>query len=302
MRRRPLFLGLAVLALGGLLGACADEEPEDASPTSTAATETSTATPTATPTASPPATETADATPGATPFAGAEGDIEYAEAATEGIEGLTSGTDSQEGESYSYSVTWPELEGFPLLGEESSAQVAAWREAFEEEFGPPVAGSPIVQEFTTTHSFLVASGDVIGVRFQVFEFPGAGGANLSRTLWFDLASGEAVPATALLDGDTALEQLSEITAEALRRDRPDLTLPDALAEGTAPSAENYHSLGFTSDGDLVVEFDEYQVGPGASGSPRVMVPADVAAPLLSDFGLRAQAEAMSPSESLELPG
>jgi peptidoglycan/xylan/chitin deacetylase (PgdA/CDA1 family) len=232
--------------------------------------------------------------------AGAE-EIEYATVQPDWIPGLAARTDSKLGDPYHYFVTWPTIESFPLLGDEAGAQVNAWREDFEEPIGAPVPGSPIRQEFNVSYEFLVASGDVIGLRFQIFEFPGAGGANLSRTLWFDLQTQELVPATALLDGDQALKEVAALALDALRRDRPDLSLPEVIQEGTAPTAENYHSLGFAPDGALVVEFDEYQVGPGAAGSPRVLIPAEVAEPLLSDFGRRARAEAVSPSRNLAIP-
>ncbi|MCB9482653.1 MAG: polysaccharide deacetylase family protein [Dehalococcoidia bacterium] len=298
--RRHVAIGLTVMAMlsVGILGACSSEGDDTAStPTGTSevGTETATATPSVT------TTVEASQTPGvaATPFAGEE-DIQYAEV-TPDIAGLSSHTDSNQGEPYKYFETWPTLEGFPVLADEAGSQVTSWRQSFEEQFGPPPAGSPIVQEFNASYSFIVASGDVIGIRFQVYEFPGAGGVNLSHTLWFDLQSGEAVPSTALLDGDAALQQVSDLAIEALKRDRPDLNIPGGIEDGASPTDEHYHSLGFTPDGDLIVEFDEYQVGPGSSGSPRVLIPADVVAPLLSDFGRRAQAEVMSPSDSLDLP-
>ena len=300
--RRYVAFGVTVLALllsVGLVSACSGEG-DSASPTSTGtsevATDTATAAPSETQTSGATSTPVADATP----FAGDEEAIQYTEV-TPDVEGLSSHTDSNQGEPYKYFETWPTLEGFPVLAEEAGARVTSWRQKFEDQIGPPVPGSPIVQEFNATYTFVVASGDVIGIRFQVYEFPGAGGANLSHTLWFDLQSGEAVPSTALLAGDDALQQVADLAIEALKRDRPDLNIPGGIEDGASATDEHYHSLGFTSDGDLIVEFDEYQVGPGASGSPRVLIPAGVIAPLLSDFGQRAQSEAISPSDSLDLP-
>src|SRR5690606_6878747 len=134
-----------------------------------------------------------------------------------------------------------------------------------------------------------------------FEFFGAGAANRTLTLWIDTTSDKRLPATALLAGDEALAQVVTIVREALHRDRPDLTLADLLERGTSATDANYDSITFTTDGDLLIEFDEYQVGPGAAGSPRVVIPASIAEPLLSDFGQRARQEVVASSRQLLLP-
>lgn len=188
-----------------------------------------------------------------------------------------------------------------MLGDELSVAIESSRAAFEERFGDLVPGSPVVPELNITFDFLVASGDVIGVRLARYEFAGAGGAESARSLWFDTSGDRALPATALLDGPGALEQVANYARVALQRDRPDLSLPDQLEAGTAATDENYNSIGFTATGDLLIEFDEYQVGPGSSGSPRVLIPAASAALLLSDFGRRAQEQVLDPSGALALP-
>lgn len=235
------------------------------------------------------------------PRAGDTGEIPFASVVPNWIDGLSTHTESHLRDPYDYFATWPVIDGYALLGDEGQASVEATREAFEQQIGEPVPGSPIIQELNISFDFIVASGSVIGLRFQQYEFFGAGGANLATTLWIDTSANERVPATALLDGDGALQQVVQIVRETLRRDRPDLSLPDVLEDGTAATDENYDSIGFTPQGDLVIEFDEYQVGPGASGSPRVVIPSEIAEPLLSEFGRHARDEVVASSETLELP-
>jgi len=227
--------------------------------------------------------------------------VPYASVVPDWIEGLDAHSESLLADPYNYFASWPVIEGYALLGDEAHATVEATRAAFAEQVGDPVPGSPIIQELNISFEFIVASGSVIGVRFDQFEFFGAGGANLATTLWIDTAANERVHATALLDGDAALQQVVEIVREALHRDRPDLSLPGAIEDGTAPTEENYDSIGFTPQGDLLIEFDEYQVGPGSSGSPRVVIPAAIAEPLLSPLGRLARAEVVASSETLTLP-
>lgn len=283
-----LLAGLAALAL--LVAGCEGET--DAAPAAT-----DTATPTATASSEPGETATPDPTAQA-----ADGDaVEYASVVPEWIEGLDAASESHLRDPFDYFATWPVIEGYPLVGEEMQATVQGIRDTFEERIGAPSPGSPIIQELNIGFEFIVASGSVIGVRLEQYEFFGAGGANLATTLWFDTDADARVPPTALLAGDSALNAVAEISREVLARDRPDLASAGLLEDGTAPTEENFDAIGFTPDGDLLIEFDEYQVGPGASGSPRVVIPWTQAEGLLSDLGRHARQEVVASSEALALP-
>ena len=273
---RLLLLGAVALLAGGCLGGDSD----------------------ATPSASP--SPTREATPPPSPTAEEYAVAEYARVVPEWIEGLDTQAASRLRDPFNYYATWPVIDGYPLLGDELWAIIQAARAAFDEHLGPPLQGSLAMPEFNVSFEFIVASGSVIGVRLEQYEFFGAGGANLATTVWFDTAAHQRVPATALLDGEAALQQVVEIVRDTLRNERPDLMDVEFMERGTAPTEENYDAIGFTPEGDLLIEFDEYQVGPGASGEPRVVIPNATVAPLLSEFGLRAQREVTNPSAEIVL--
>lgn len=284
-RRRgilPWPVAILAAAVAVLAVACSGDTSEPTTPT---ATPTATSTPTSTST--PPPTQPPE-----------EVVPEFATVLPDWIEGLTARTDSHQGAPYRFFASWPHIEGYPRLADTLHELIEAERTPFAAQVGEPIERRVVLPELNISFEFLVASGDVIGVRLREYAFYGAGGADRSTTVWFDLARDEVVPAAALVRD---LDELASLVRDALRRDRPDLSIPELFEEGTAPTAANYESIGFTAEGDLLVEFDEYQVGPGSSGAPRVLIPSATAEGLLSDFGARARREVLSPSGELRLP-
>lgn len=219
--------------------------------------------------------------------------------------GATKESETGEREDIPYSFAWLDVHEAPIVAETVRAEMETILDDFVARFADAPPDSPIRQEITISTDLIARSSDVIGVRLDVFRFFGANGAGSATTLWFDLREGTALPATALLDGASALDRTSDLTRDAfwLARNRTELGLPlglaDAdratadslLAEGTQSTPEHFDALGFTVDGDLLVELDEGQVAASAAGILRVLIPAPDALRLLSDFGLRAQAAA-----------
>lgn len=285
---RPVGLGLLALTL--VIGGCGGDDEDGPAATATATEE---ATATTTEEATATTTEEATSTEEMTPAAGGEAqagnveDLPYATVDLASIEGAEERTEAEEGPPRGYSFTWFELADAPFVGAAVRAEMDAIRADFEEELGTPVPDSPVSQDVTITAQLVAISDDVIGVRLEILEFFGANAGMLSRTLWFDRATEEQFDATALLAGPEALDALAALSREALERDLPDLGT-DMIEPGTEATAELFDGIAFTAEGDLLVEFDEGQVGPTAAGTPRVVVPADAAAPLLSEFGQRAQ--------------
>jgi peptidoglycan/xylan/chitin deacetylase (PgdA/CDA1 family) len=173
-------------------------------------------------------------------------------------------------------------------------------------------------ELTQHAEFLVASNGVLGARV-ISQYEDRVDAS---THWYDVASGEALPWTALLNGDQAVDQLAARVALALHKDHdvaadampdglptPQDELPDA--EDTEPalvdpeavwkSAEKHEDspladLGFDAAGDLVVSFS-----PGEVADNEVQVTVADSEPLLSRFGRSARQAVRDGEESLELP-
>jgi peptidoglycan/xylan/chitin deacetylase (PgdA/CDA1 family) len=219
------------------------------------------------------------------------------------VQGLDTRTDSVQGDPYRYFATHPEIEAFPLLGETLNAAIAAERAAFEAARGPfdPVPPGAAGPSFNASFDFLVASGDVLGVHLLFYEFFGANGVERSATFWFDLAAGIALPPSGLFGGDDDLAAVAEALRTALLAEYGSLLFQDALADLLADPADNLDAIGFSPEGDLIVIFDEYSIGPGAIGRVTIALPADEIEPHLSDFGRRARAETVAPSGPLRLP-
>ncbi|GAA3246801.1 polysaccharide deacetylase family protein [Nonomuraea helvata] len=114
-------------------------------------------------------------------------------------------------------------------------------------------------------------------------FLGASWGNSTRTYWFDPVEGRAVDSTGLLQGKGALNRLAELVRQQLGTRGSQVVRDEVRASG-----DQFESLAFNQAGDLVVEFDDCQIGPCSLGRLAVAVPERQARPLLSAFGRRAQ--------------
>lgn len=219
------------------------------------------------------------------------------------VEGLTTSTDSLQGDPYRYFATHPEIETFPLLGATLNAAIAEERAAFEVARGPfdALPQGAAAPSFNASFDFIVASGEVIGVHMLYYEFYGANGIERSATFWFDLASGTALPPSALFRSSGDLATVTQALRAALVAEYGNLLRQDSLAEVLASPDDNLRAIGFSPRGDLIVIFDEYSIGPGSIGRVTGILPAAQVEPYLSDFGRRARTEAVASSEPLQLP-
>ncbi len=229
--------------------------------------------------------------------------VAFATVVPDDIEGLTLRTDSVQGDPYRYFATHPEIAGFPVLGDTLNTAIADERARFEGERGPfePVPPGATGPSFNASFDFLVASGDVLGVHLLFYEFYGANGIERSAIYWFDLATGEALPPTALLDGDAGFDAVAEALRTVLQAEYGPQLFPDALDRVLAAPEEFLHAIAFAADGSLVVVFDEYSIGPGALGRVTVALPGSTVEPHLSDFGRRIRDETVAPSGPVRIP-
>ncbi|HEY6795509.1 MAG TPA: polysaccharide deacetylase family protein [Kineosporiaceae bacterium] len=146
--------------------------------------------------------------------------------------------------------------------------------------------------------FLLASADVIGVRLTNHD-AGMDNYTYVRTYWYDGRTGGESTPVSLLSGPG----LSSLC------DRIVQTLNQRLGNdhGWAKSAlnENYREdnlsdLSFDSDGALHARFTRSQIEPITVPPQEVVIPRAEVAPWLSDFGHRAQAQALHPEHRLTL--
>ncbi|MDF2709209.1 MAG: hypothetical protein K0R62_4861 [Nonomuraea muscovyensis] len=138
-------------------------------------------------------------------------------------------------------------------------------------------------ELNVDWQLVAASPAVFGVRLRTGRHVGVDWGRSSRTLWYDRTRDRATGSSGLLSGQAALQELARLVREglagrgaAVERDR--VTADPAL----------FDSMAFNLNGDLVVEFDDCQIGSCALGRVAVAVPAERAGTLLSATGHRAQ--------------
>ncbi|QYC38121.1 Peptidoglycan-N-acetylglucosamine deacetylase [Nonomuraea coxensis DSM 45129] len=178
-------------------------------------------------------------------------------------------------------ITYPELAGAPALAEALREQARRQLGDFRTRAGDEVADPR--PELNVDWQLAAVSPDAVGVRLRSGEFTGTGWENSTRTLWYDPRSGRTTGSTGLLSGDDARRKLAALVKEQLKS-RGAQVQRDAVTAG----GDQFDSMAFNRDGDLVVEFDDCQLTPCRLGRLAVAVPAGRAAPLLSELGHRAQ--------------
>ena len=128
----------------------------------------------------------------------------------------------------------------------------------------------------------IRSGDdsILSIRFTIQSYL-AGMAHPyhgHRVLNYDLQTGEDIQLESLFNpGTNYLAVLSNFTRKSLTRH---LTVKDMIANGTAPTAENFRNWNIKPNG-ILITFDEAQVAPYVDGAQSVLVPYSVLKPILS---------------------
>ncbi|WP_156325889.1 polysaccharide deacetylase family protein [Nonomuraea sp. SBT364] len=177
-------------------------------------------------------------------------------------------------------ISYPELPGATrlnaLLREDAQRQLRDFRDTTT-----PVGHLPRPE--LNVDWQLAAAGDVVGVRLRTGEYRGADWGNATRTFWYDRRTGQASGSAGLLSGHEALREVSRLVRNGLKHRGPEVDRQQVSAE-----RGQLDSMAFNGEGDLVVEFDDCQIGPCSLGRLAVAVPAGKVTPLLSETGLRAQ--------------
>ncbi|MGI5287865.1 polysaccharide deacetylase family protein [Nonomuraea polychroma] len=212
------------------------------------------------------------------------------------IRGMRVVRDSSNDRHCAWSIAYPQVPG----AEPFTAALRRFVEARRADFlgGTPsedCAASPDVPapELNLDFVFLVASGDVIGVRYSQWWLGGAGDGLSTTTRWYDAKTGRVLPASALITPAA----IGELTTTSWRSRGSDTRrVAAALRSG------DVDDVAFTASGDLVVTFDEGVAGPGAAGQVWLAIPAATARPLLSGFGRRVQRQVMRPDRELQPDG
>ncbi|WP_217234776.1 polysaccharide deacetylase family protein [Streptomyces sp. AC555_RSS877] len=155
-------------------------------------------------------------------------------------------------------------------------------------------------ELNVSFSFLVASGDVLGVRLVTVDRTSIADGLATKAYWYDGAAKQYRTSPGLIaDGSRA----AFITAlEKVLKKREGVT-PDTLASSLDDREyrDTYlDDMSFTSDGGLRLSFDRGTVAVPPTGRVSVTLPKATVTPFLSDFGSRAQHQTTHPGGKLDL--
>ena len=171
------------------------------------------------------------------------------------------------------SVTYPVIPNADPLTDFLDRTLAAQVAAFD-------AANPGARSFVGRWRLTTAHDGIVGVRITTTETDSEETREGQGTYWYETDNGAVHGSSALLAGQAELAALNELVRE---------NAPDAVVSGSLhPISALYDSLGFTPEGDLVVEFDSGQVAAVSEGRVHVVIERDTAEELLSEFGTRAR--------------
>ncbi|MDF3145153.1 MULTISPECIES: polysaccharide deacetylase family protein [unclassified Streptomyces] len=216
------------------------------------------------------------------------------------IKGLEIVSDSSEQSSCPYAASYPDVPG-------AEAATAAMKKDVEErlaDFRSRVCedgeGDAGAREFNISHQFLVASGDVLGVRLTTRDGTAAGSGLTTRTYWYDGKAGEYRTALGLVADGSRDAFVAALKDRLKGREGVNAAALDDMASDAASRASLLDAMDFTATGSLRVTFDRGDVGAPAAGSYLVTLPKETITPWLSAFGKRVQRQTVKPSGSLDL--
>ncbi|KAB2344375.1 polysaccharide deacetylase family protein [Actinomadura rudentiformis] len=209
------------------------------------------------------------------------------------VPGLTAVTRSEQNRHRRLFAGYPSIAGAePLtraLARAVDAQIRPFKASTRKPSTLPGGNVP---ELNVQWSLAAASGDVVGVRLVSDRFMGTSGGESRQTLWYDGTARAVRPSAALVEGKAGLAALTEVVRTRLGTE----TNPSQVRAD--PST--FTSIVFNEQGDMVVEFSDYSVAPGAAGRIAAALPHATYGPLLSEFGRRAHDAAVATPPRLAL--
>ncbi|MGW2520938.1 polysaccharide deacetylase family protein [Streptomyces sp. NPDC001617] len=210
------------------------------------------------------------------------------------IKGLQLVNDNSESTSCPWATSYPDVPGASAMTDVMKKYVevrlATFRSTCQGHHG----------ELNISHQFLVASGDVLGVRLSTQDGSGVTGGPASRTYWYDGKAGAYRTALALVADGSRDAFVTALKNQLKGREGTDAdTVNEAFADRSVlPGVLD--DMAFTADGGLRVIFQAGAVGAVAVGSYIVTLSKATVTPWLSAFGRRAQHQTLQPSGSLDL--
>ena len=160
--------------------------------------------------------------------------------------------------------------------------IAAWANATESSFRADNAPSEQAPaELNVGWQVITASGPVLGIRMETFEFGGASGQTTHRVFYGD---GSTTWTGVDLVTTAGRAEVAALVRSAVRASGHATLDPDEF--GAAEVDALLTDLTFSAAGDLVLLLDQGTVAPFSAGNLTVTVPQATAVPLLSERGRR----------------
>ncbi|MEU0388742.1 polysaccharide deacetylase family protein [Streptomyces chartreusis] len=215
------------------------------------------------------------------------------------IKGLEIVSDSSENKSCPFATSYPDVPG-------AEAMTAAMKKYVERRLATFRSNSAACEggaeglELNISHQFLVASGDVLGVRLSTQDPSSAGSGLSATTYWYDGKAGAYRTAPGLVAEDARTAFLGALKDRLKGREGVDAASLDDTLSDPASRAAVLDDMAFTADGGLRVAFDRGDVGVPAAGALTVTLSKETVTPWLSAFGKRVQRQTVTPSRSLDL--
>ncbi|MET8976322.1 polysaccharide deacetylase family protein [Streptomyces sp. NPDC004539] len=213
------------------------------------------------------------------------------------IKGLRIVSDSSEQQSCAFATSYPEVPGAEAMTAVMKKDVERRLATFRSAGCASGAEGP---EFNISLHFLVASGDVLGVRLTTQDTSAAGSGLSSATYWYDGKAGAYRTALGLIADASRDAFLTEVESRLKGRDGVDGTALDSTFADQAERAAVLDDMEFTANGGLRLTFDRGDVGVPAAGVYVVVLPSATVTPWLSAFGARVQRQTGTPSSTLDL--
>ncbi|GEC06503.1 hypothetical protein SSP24_41580 [Streptomyces spinoverrucosus] len=224
------------------------------------------------------------------------------------LKGVSIVSDSSTDRSCPWATSYPDVPGADKVTAAMKKDVEGRLAVFlgTDIGGPPsCGGSPGADgsegpELNVSFSFLVASGDVLGVRLATVDRTSNADGVDTRAYWYDGAAKKYRPSSGLIADDSRDAFVSALKKRLLKREG----VTSDTVEASLGDRENRDAylddMAFTADGDLKVDFDRGTVGVPPAGRISVTLPKSTVTPWLSDFGSRAQQQTTDPDDKLDL--
>ncbi|MDX3638237.1 polysaccharide deacetylase family protein [Streptomyces sp. MB09-02B] len=221
------------------------------------------------------------------------------------LKGVNIVSDSSTDRSCPWATSYPDVPGADAMTAAMKKQVEGRLAVFlgEDIGGPPSCGGADGSErpeLNISFSFVVASGDVLGVRLTTVDRTSNADGVDTRAYWYDGAAKEYRTSPGLIADHS---QDAFVSALKKRLEKREGVTPDTVeaALGDQEGRDAYlDDMAFTPAGDLKVDFDRGAVGLPPAGRLSVTLPKATVTPWLSDFGDRARKQTTDPDDKFDL--